>query len=48
MEGNIRKKMAEGIEGSKCVAVFMTQRYMLKANGNDEKGEDDNCYYEVP
>ena len=43
MEGNIRFKMAEGIDNTKCVIVFITDQYRNKVNGIDMK---DNCKYE--
>ena len=43
MQGNIQKKMAEGIDNSKCILVMVTQRYMEKVNSGDTK---DNCCFE--
>jgi len=43
IEGNIRYKMAEGIDNIKCVIVFITREYRDKVNGIDMK---DNCKYE--
>lgn len=43
MEGNIRYKMAEGIDNTNCVIVFITKQYRDKVNGIDMK---DNCKYE--
>jgi hypothetical protein len=43
MEGNIRYKMAEGIDNTSCVIVFITKQYRDKVNGIDMK---DNCKYE--
>lgn len=42
MRGDINKKMAEGIDGSVCVLVFVTARYVLKATGKGARGDDDN------
>lgn len=36
-------KMCEGIDNSKCVVVFITQRYMAKVTGPDQS---DNCQKE--
>jgi hypothetical protein len=41
--GSIRFKMAEGIDNTKCVLVFITKEYREKVNGIDMK---DNCKYE--
>lgn len=43
MEGNIRFKMAEGIDNTSCVIVFITQQYRDKVNSINMK---DNCKYE--
>ena len=43
LNGNIRFKMAEGIDNTKCVVVFITEEYRNKVNGIDMK---DNCKYE--
>lgn len=43
INGNIRFKMAEGIDNTKCVVVFITKEYKNKVNGIDMK---DNCKYE--
>ena len=43
IDGNIRYKMAEGIDNTKCVVVFITKEYRDKVNGEDMK---DNCKYE--
>ncbi|EQC40267.1 hypothetical protein SDRG_02171 [Saprolegnia diclina VS20] len=43
MEGNIKMKMITGIENSRCIVVFVTQRYMDKVGGPN--GED-NCQLE--
>jgi len=43
IEGNIRFKMAEGIDNTKCIVVFITKEYRDKVNGLDMK---DNCKYE--
>jgi len=43
IEGNIRYKMAEGIDNTKCVVVFITKEYRDKVNGIDMR---DNAKYE--
>ena len=43
MEGDIRYKMTEGIENSKVVVVFITERYISKVSGSDPR---DNCNFE--
>jgi len=43
LTGNIRFKMAEGIDNTKCIVVFITREYRDKVNGIDMK---DNCKYE--
>ena len=43
INGNIRFKMAEGIDNTKCFIVFITKEYREKVNGKDMK---DNCKYE--
>ena len=46
MTGNINKQMTAGIDKSKTVIVFITQRYIQKVDGEGERGEDDNCKFE--
>jgi len=43
IDGNIRFKIAEGIDNTKCLVVFITKEYRDKVNGFDMK---DNCKYE--
>jgi hypothetical protein len=43
IDGNIRFKMAEGIDNTSCIVVFITKEYRDKVNGVDMK---DNCKYE--
>jgi endonuclease YncB( thermonuclease family) len=43
IDGNVRFKMAEGIDNTKCVVVFITNDYRNKVNSLDMK---DNCKYE--
>eukprot|EP01040_Poterioochromonas_malhamensis_P010319 gene10319-11224_t len=43
MTGNIRDKMAEGIENTKLILVFITEKYRNKVNSNNAI---DNCYFE--
>ena len=46
MRGEINEKMAEGIDSSKVVVTFITQRYMEKVTGKGAAGKDDNCKFE--
>ena len=43
LRGDIDKQMAKGIEQTKCVIVFITQKYYDKVNGEIP---DDNCNLE--
>ena len=43
INGNIRFKMAEGIDNTKCFIAFITKEYRDKVNSKDMK---DNCKYE--
>ena len=43
MSGDIQDAMAEGIENTLCVVVFITSRYYNKVNGKDSR---DNCRFE--
>lgn len=43
MTGDIGKRMAEGIEKSRCIIVFLTKNYMDKVNGENA---GDNCQKE--
>jgi hypothetical protein len=43
IDGNIRFRMAEGIDNTKCFVVFITKEYRNKVNGIDMT---DNCKYE--
>jgi len=47
MTGNIERKMMEGIDGSRTIICFVTDRYCEKANGDGERGDDDNCKFEL-
>ncbi|XP_066925038.1 uncharacterized protein [Clytia hemisphaerica] len=40
MTGNVREKMAEGIENTKCFVVFLTKEYMKKVTHG---ATNDNC-----
>ena len=42
MRGNINEQMAQGIDRSQAVIVFITKRYIGKVAGHGEKGDDDN------
>ena len=46
MRGDINAKMADGIEDSAAILVFITENYMVKVAGKGGRGEDDNCKYE--
>ena len=46
MQGDVRKKMVEGVVNSKAVVVFITDEYLLKASGLGKKGGNDNCKFE--
>jgi len=46
LEGDVNQKMTEGIEHSACVVVFVTSKYIEKANGHGPNGLDDNCKFE--
>ena len=43
MRGSVQKQMADGIEHTKCVVVFITQRYLDKVASGDTR---DNCCFE--
>ena len=43
---NIQESMANGIDNSKKVIVFVTEEYIKKANGESERGTMDNVYRE--
>jgi hypothetical protein len=42
MDGNVNKKMAEGVRESAYVVFFITMRYLEKASGLGRNGDDDN------
>ena len=47
MRGNIDSSMAEGIDGCKCVLVFITSEYCRKVNGAAQDPHTrDNCHKE--
>ena len=43
MKGNVAMQMAEGIEHSLCIVVFLTKRYESKVGGSNA---GDNCQIE--
>jgi hypothetical protein len=43
LRGNIAQTMMSGMDNAECVVVFLTQRYMEKATGSDER---DNVHTE--
>jgi len=46
MHGDIDQQMAEGIDASTIVVVFVTHRYLQKVAGHGDRGADDNCKFE--
>jgi hypothetical protein len=46
MTGNIVDQMCAGIDKSRYVIVFVTQRYIDKVAGRGENGDRDNCHLE--
>lgn len=46
MTGNIVRQMCRGINQSKLVIVFITQKYIEKVDGRGEKEDNDNCLLE--
>ena len=46
MTGHIVKKMSDGIDKSRYVIVFVTQKYIDKVSCRGPKGERDNCHSE--
>jgi len=46
MVGDINLQMADGIDRSNVVLVFLTPSYMVKANGDGPNGENDNVRFE--
>ena len=43
LQGDIVKQMADGIDQSKLIIVFITKAYISKVNGEGPNGQDDNC-----
>ncbi|CAK4121066.1 unnamed protein product [Aphanomyces euteiches] len=43
MEGNVKKQMIRGIDNTRAIVVFVTQRYIDKVGGNNA---EDNCQLE--
>lgn len=43
MKGDIKDTMINGIENTKCVLVFVTERYRSKVNSSEDR---DNCRFE--
>ena len=43
MSGDIQFKMAEGIDNTQCICVFVTERYLSKVSSADVR---DNCCFE--
>lgn len=46
MADNIVEQMTDGIDSSRCVVVFITDRYMTKVAGKGPNKDKDNCLYE--
>ena len=46
MMGNIVQQMCDGIEQSRFVIIFVTQKYIDKVKGKGPKGDRDNCKLE--
>ena len=46
MRGDLNKTMTDALSRSRCVIVFITNRYVEKASGNGEHGANDNCKFE--
>ena len=46
MRGNVAHQMANGIDNSQVVLVFVTKRYLLKVDGAGARGDNDNCKFE--
>jgi hypothetical protein len=46
MHGEINAKMAEGVDASEVIVVFITKRYCEKVGGKGSNRSDDNCKFE--
>ena len=46
MRGDVNTTMTDALSRSRCVIVFITERYIKKASGNGERGANDNCKFE--
>ena len=46
MTGDVREKMGEGIDTTRTMVVFITERYIEKVAGKGKAGDKDNCKYE--
>jgi hypothetical protein len=46
LRGEIVVKMAEGVEASDVIVVFITKRYCIKVSGRGANCFDDNCRFE--
>ena len=44
--GDINIQMADGIDRSRAVVIFITHAYMVKVNGDGPNGENDNAKFE--
>ena len=45
--GDVTRKMADGIDASACVVIFVTRRFIEKASGSGAAGEDDKSKFEL-
>jgi hypothetical protein len=46
MRGDVRMRMADGVEASDVIVVFITKRYCEKVSGRGANGLDDHCKFE--
>ena len=46
MSGDVKGKMRDGIDGTRCMVVFITDKYIDKVDGKGPAGDKDNCRYE--
>ncbi len=46
MDGNFIENMAEGIDNSGAVVVFITRNYIKKVSGHGKRGKNDKCKME--
>jgi hypothetical protein len=46
MCGDVKQTMSSGVENTRVVVAFITERYVVKASGTGTNGANDNCKYE--